>query len=103
LDEVLNELGFDLTEHEKIQDDYRKGVIGLEQNRLPLDTKLENVLPEDVIIADHAITPDIYARGMEELHKGTVGVVSLAAGVGYVVITLRMIRLSSRKHHTKYF
>jgi hypothetical protein len=64
---------------------------------------LENVLPEDVIIADHAITPDIYARGMEELHKGTVGVVSLAAGVGYVVIKLRMIRLSSRKHHTKYF
>ena len=101
LDEVLNELGFDLTEHEKIQEDYRKGVIGLAQNRFPLDTKLENVLPEDVIIADHAINPDIYARGMEELRKGTVGVVSLAAGVGYV-INLRMVRFILQKHHKTY-
>jgi hypothetical protein len=82
LDKLLEELGFDLTEHAKIQEDYRKGLIGLEQNRLPLDTKLENVLPNDVIFADCAITPEIYSRGLDELRNGTVGVVSLAAGVG---------------------
>jgi len=82
LDEMLKELGFDLTEHAKIQDDYRKGLIGLEQNRLPVDTVIENVHPDDVIMVEKLVTPDIQRRGMEELRKGTVGVVSLAAGVG---------------------
>jgi hypothetical protein len=82
LDGVLKELGFDLTAHEKIQGDYRKGLIGLAQNRLPLDTKLENVCPDDVVMTQKEITPEIYASGMEELRNGTVGVISLAAGVG---------------------
>lgn len=82
LDEILHELGFNQTEHEKIQEEYRNGKIGLKQNRLPLETKLENVHPQDVIIAEKAITPEHRQRGMEELRKGTVGVVTLAAGVG---------------------
>jgi len=82
LDNILAELGFDVADHEKIQEDYQKGVIGLKQNRLPLATQLENVLPENVVMTDKAITPEIRERGMEELRNGTVGVVSLAAGVG---------------------
>jgi UTP--glucose-1-phosphate uridylyltransferase len=82
LDDVLCNLGFDLTDHAKIQDEYRKGLIGLKQNRLPIDTKLENARPEDVILTDRVISPELQALGMEELRKGTVGVISLAAGVG---------------------
>ncbi|KAG7354014.1 UTP-glucose-1-phosphate uridylyltransferase [Nitzschia inconspicua] len=82
LDDVLCELGFDLTDHCKIQNDYRRGEIGLKQNRLPTDAKLENARPEDVILTDQVITPEIQLIGMEELRKGAVGVISLAAGVG---------------------
>ncbi|KAG7350936.1 UTP-glucose-1-phosphate uridylyltransferase [Nitzschia inconspicua] len=82
LDDVLCELGFDLTDHCKIQNDYRRGEIGLKQNRLPTDTKLENARPEDVILTDQVISHEIQSIGMEELRKGTVGVISLAAGVG---------------------
>jgi hypothetical protein len=82
LDEVLEDLGFDRTEHEKIREDYRNGVIGLKQNRLPLATQLDNVLPSEVIMTDSVISPDTRARGLEELKNGTVGVITLAAGAG---------------------
>lgn len=82
LDEVLQDLGFDLAEHKRIQDEYRRGVIGLSQNRLPLETRLENATSEDVIAVERAITPEIRARGLAELQRGSVGVVTLAAGVG---------------------
>jgi hypothetical protein len=82
LDEVLEDIGFDTTEHEKIREDYRNGVIGLKQNRLPLATQLDNVLPSEVIMTDSVISPDTRARGLEELKKGTVAVITLAAGVG---------------------
>lgn len=84
LDGLLDELGFDLIGHEKIQEEYRKGVIGLKQNRLPLDTTLLNASPDDVIVAltERDISPELRELGLEELRKGTVGVVSLAAGVG---------------------
>jgi hypothetical protein len=82
LDEVLEDIGFDTTEHEKIREDYRNGVIGLKQNRLPLATHLDNVLPSEVIMTDSVISPDTRARGLEELKKGTVAVITLAAGVG---------------------
>lgn len=82
LDELLDELGFDLTDHAKVQEDYRMGIIGLQQNRLPMETTFENVLPDEVVVIDQAISSEIRARGLEELQNGTVGVVSLAAGVG---------------------
>jgi len=82
LDELLKELEFDLTDHVKVQQNYKNGRIGLQHNRLPMQTILENILPDDVIVSSQAITPEIYDRGLEELQKGTVGVVTLAAGVG---------------------
>jgi galactokinase/mevalonate kinase-like predicted kinase len=82
LDDVLEELGFDDYKHEKVRTDYKSGLIGLKQNRLSLDTELSNALPEDVQMAKDAVTPAMRARGLAELEKGTVGVVTLAAGVG---------------------
>ena len=82
LDDLLTELGFDRKEHERIQQNYRDHVIGLKQNRLPLDTDLTNASEEDILRADMEIPQETVARGLDELKNGTVGVVTLAAGVG---------------------
>jgi hypothetical protein len=82
LDALLKDLGFDGDEHERIRADYKNGSIGLKQNKIGLETELTNVGPEDVIMTDRAITPKIRALGQSELEKGSIGVVTLAAGVG---------------------
>lgn len=82
LDVLLQELGFDEKEHERTQRLYRTGLIGLKQNRLTVDTTLENVRADDIVQTERAVTSEIFDIGMEELRKGTVAVVSLAAGVG---------------------
>jgi len=82
LEDILQELGFDSKEHEKQRMIYKNGDIGLKQNRLAMDADIQNVRPEDVITAETRVTEAVRARGMEELKKGSVAVVSLAAGVG---------------------
>jgi hypothetical protein len=49
LDELLSANGFDREVHEKIRADLRSGRIGLAQNRLPANTVIEDVRPEDVV------------------------------------------------------
>lgn len=83
LDQILDELGFNPVEHERIRADYKNGKIGLKQNRLPLGTKITNSSPEDVIITKDVITEEIKDLGLTELEKGTVGVITLAAGGRY--------------------
>mmetsp|Transcript_4532 Transcript_4532/g.6443 ORF Transcript_4532/g.6443 Transcript_4532/m.6443 type:complete len:539 (-) Transcript_4532:2-1618(-) len=82
LDDILLDLGFDTEEHESIRSDLKNGVIGLEQNRLAMDTELSDVHPDDVIMTEDVISPSIRAHGLEALENGKVGVVTLAAGVG---------------------
>lgn len=82
LDEILNDLGFDTKQHERIRKDYRDGVIGLANNRLPTETKIVDVQPSDVIITKNVITEKMIQRGLDELQEGTIAVVTLAAGVG---------------------
>ena len=82
LDQLLVDLGFDQKSHESIRQAYTSGIIGLKENRLSSETKIGNVLPDDVMHAEDSISTDMIALGLEELKKGTVGVVSLAAGVG---------------------
>ena len=82
LDHLLLNLGFDKEAHETIKSDYKAGIIGLAENRLPIDTELRDVDSQDVIITTDAITSDMRSRGLTELANGTVGVVTLAAGVG---------------------
>jgi hypothetical protein len=82
LDTVLEALGFNPDSHEVLRQLYQTGKIGLKQNRLPQETHIVNVEAEDVIHADQVVTPAMIARGHEELKNGTVGVVSLAAGIG---------------------
>jgi len=82
LQQILDELGFDRKEHERVRVQYKEGIISLKQNRLPLKTKLTNISPHDVIFPEKSATADTMACGLSELKKGTVGVVTLAAGVG---------------------
>lgn len=83
LEEVLRQEGFDMKQQEQIQSDLREGIIGLAKNRLSPDTNsLTDIAPEDVIIIDEENSDNARARGIEALASGSVGVVTLAAGVG---------------------
>ena len=83
LRDLLSKLGFDRNAHETIRNEYKNGKIGLKQNRLPLDTKVCNVSPKDVIMASSNCDIGLHRqRGLIEIQRGAVGVVTLAAGIG---------------------
>lgn len=83
LEVLLDELRFDRKEQEQIRADLQSGKIGLANNRLPAHSKLTDVTADDVIVIDdYTISKETHKRGAEALAEGTVGVVTLAAGVG---------------------
>jgi hypothetical protein len=83
LDDLLAEQGFDTTLQEQIRSDLQSGKIGLANNRLGSESELTDVSAKHVVLAnDTSISKDVYSRGLEALEKGTVGVVTLSAGVG---------------------
>src|SRR5205085_446945 len=51
LEALLDQHGFDRTQHEQIRADLKSGRIGLAQNRLPASAVIEDVHPEDVVDA----------------------------------------------------
>jgi len=82
LEALLERYGLDRVEHEQIQADLRAGRIGLAQNRLPVNTQIEDVVPGDVFDATGGL-PEHYRReGVDALAAGAVAVVSLSGGVG---------------------
>ena len=81
LETMLQQHGFDAVQHAQIQADMRAGRIGLAQNRLPVNTVIEDVRPGDLI--DAAGIPESCRRtGEEALAAGRVAVVSFGGGVG---------------------
>ncbi len=74
--------GFDPVQHEQIRADLRQGRIGLAQNRLPVNTDIRDVEPDDVLDGVHGIDDRARQAGMEALAEGRVAVLSLAAGAG---------------------
>jgi hypothetical protein len=52
LHELLEQNGFDRAQHEQIRSDLKEGRIGLAQNRLRADTRIEDVKDEDVARLD---------------------------------------------------
>jgi galactokinase/mevalonate kinase-like predicted kinase len=80
-DEIKKTNGFDYIQHEQIREDLRKGRIGLARNKLPVETLIEDVGQGDVVFLQDL--GDNYRKaGEEALEKGTVAVMTLAAGVG---------------------
>jgi len=82
LDTHLQEYGFDRAQHERIQADLRAGRIGLAQNRLPANSKIEDP-PADALLDARADLPRrYYELGRQALAEGAVVVVSMAGGIG---------------------
>jgi len=79
---LLAENGFDPAQHERIRADLRAGRIGLAQNRLSVDTLIEDVLPQDVADATGPLPAAYTQVGRAALDAGEVGVITLAAGAG---------------------
>ena len=86
---LLEENGFDRAQHEQIRPDLKNGRIGLAQNRLPANTNIEDVRPEDVTVFESLSSNDLTAeqkrwreRGLAALKAGEAAVVTLAAGAG---------------------
>ena len=80
---MLDAMGFDREQHEQIRAEMKGGRTGLAQNRLPLGTIIEDVMPEDVDdVTSGGASPAWTALGRAALADGSVAVLSLAAGVG---------------------
>jgi hypothetical protein len=83
LQELLEQNGFDRTQHEQIRADLKEGRIGLAQNRLRADTQIEDVKAGDVVdFTFPAVRSQIVARGEAALRNGELAIVTLAAGAG---------------------
>lgn len=82
LDGLLAENGFDAIQHEQIRADLRSGRIGLSQNRLPVNSRIEDVPADDLLDASQGLADEYRALGMKALKEGRVAVVSLAGGAG---------------------
>ncbi|MHB1305534.1 MAG: UTP--glucose-1-phosphate uridylyltransferase [Limisphaerales bacterium] len=80
LSALLHENGFDSVQHEQIRADLKNGRIGLAQNRLSANSDLRDVRPEDVVDTTQALSREDLEAGEELLARGSVAVVSLAAG-----------------------
>ena len=82
LDRLLAGNGFNPVKHEQIRSDLRNGNIGLANNRLPLNSQIEDARPNDVVNAGHDFRSDYADIGYDALAQGLVAVVSMAGGVG---------------------
>ncbi|GAB3267291.1 UTP--glucose-1-phosphate uridylyltransferase [Larkinella harenae] len=79
-DRIKKENGFDYIQHEEIREDLQKGRIGLSRNRLPAETRIEDVRPGD-LVQQEALASSV-KTGEDAIRNGKVAVLSLAAGVG---------------------
>ena len=82
LDALLEQNGFDRIQHERIQADLRSGRIGLAQNRLPINSPIEDVPAHRVKDARDGVEAEFQRLGEEALAAGSVAVVTLAGGAG---------------------
>ncbi len=77
---IKQENGFDPIQHEQITADLRAGRIGLAHNRLPVDTDIQDVREDDVVIMNG--TSASRKLGEQALREGRVAILSLGGGVG---------------------
>jgi UDP-N-acetylglucosamine pyrophosphorylase len=79
-EKIKKENGFDYIQHEQIRNDLIKGRIGLSRNKLPAETIIEDVQPNEVAFLEK-IKNEV-SQGERAIKNGTVAVICLAAGVG---------------------
>ncbi|MHC4943772.1 MAG: UTP--glucose-1-phosphate uridylyltransferase [Planctomycetota bacterium] len=85
-DRIKRENGFDAAAHEKLKSLLKAGRIGTSKNRLPLNTRIEDVRPGEVQIAfseaDVENADAFRKAGLEALEQGRVAVVTYSGGLG---------------------
>ena len=79
-DRIKKDNGFDPIQHEEIREDLQKGRIGLSRNRLPAETRIEDIKEGDVTHLQNLSAAA--GTGEKLIRSGGVAVMSLAAGVG---------------------
>ncbi|GAA4414309.1 UTP--glucose-1-phosphate uridylyltransferase [Nibrella viscosa] len=77
---IKKENGFDYIQHEEIREELQKGRIGLARNRLPAESTIDDVRPDELAHLDKLSSS--VKPGEAAIRAGTVAVMSLAAGVG---------------------
>ncbi len=82
LAQLLEENGFDLIAHNQLREDILSGRLGLPQNRLPANARIEDVYAEDILDARQAIPASLGQAAEKAIAAGEVAVLTLAAGVG---------------------
>ena len=82
LTDRLDAHGFDRVQHAQIRTDLQSGRIGLAQNRLPVNSQIEDVREGDVVDATSGLPKAMHDLGADALAAGSVAVVSLAGGIG---------------------
>ena len=82
LESLLRDHGFDPNVHQQMKLDLQAGRIGLSQNRLAVNRKIEDVSETDVFDATKKLSNEYYNLGLEALKNGELGVVTLAGGLG---------------------
>jgi hypothetical protein len=81
LQSLLDDIGFDPLQQEDVRQKLQAGQLGLAQNRLPINTVIDDVREGDVTRV-HLSDSAAQERGEEALRNGEVGVITLAAGTG---------------------
>jgi UDP-N-acetylglucosamine pyrophosphorylase len=79
---LLSEYGFDAEMHQQIKTDLKSGLIGLAHNRLPVNSKIDDVDNEDISFIQNINTKENWQSGIEALKVGKLAIVTLAGGVG---------------------
>lgn len=82
LSQLLNNYGFDPEVHQQIKSDLKSGRIGLAHNRLPVNTKIDDVQDSDVAFLNRINSDENRKLGIEALKRGELALVTLAGGVG---------------------
>jgi hypothetical protein len=82
LDELLEQNGFDREIHNQIKTDLKSGRIGMAQNRLPVNSKIEDVNSSEIYHSDKDLSDTGYQKGLEALKNGELAIVTLAGGIG---------------------
>ncbi len=82
LEELLETHGFDPESHQQVKADLKAGRIGLAQNRLPVNTIIEDVPVSDITSTSEQDPEDPSREGLEALRAGKLAIVTLAGGVG---------------------
>ncbi len=76
LKDLLNQNGFDREQHEQIRTELLNGRLGLSQNRLPPQTSIQDVAPDDVVDFRNNVDSNIKKIGEASIANGEIAVVN---------------------------